>query len=74
MNSNEGVGPDQLRAKGLLARIEPERPKEVILVHESHFEGAIAIYMARPVRVLRVRLTRIANGRPSEATPSTPTG
>ncbi|MBO0713878.1 MAG: recombination protein RecR [Acidimicrobiales bacterium] len=65
INPNEGVGPDQLRVRELLARIEPEGTKEVILCTNPNFEGeATAIYLARLLRPLGIRVTRIASGLP----------
>jgi recombination protein RecR len=65
LNPIEGVGPQQLRVKELLARIEPEGTKEVILSTNPNLEGeATAMYLARQLRPLGVRVTRIASGLP----------
>jgi recombination protein RecR len=61
----EGVGPDQLRVKELLARLEPEGITEVILCTNPNIEGeATAMYLARLLKPLGLRVTRIASGLP----------
>jgi recombination protein RecR len=61
----EGIGPDQLKVRELLARIEPEGIKEVILCTNPNIEGeATAMYLARLLKPLGIRTTRIASGLP----------
>ncbi len=61
----DGIGPDQLRVKELLARIEPEGITEVILCTNPNIEGeATAMYLARLLKPLGIRTTRIASGLP----------
>jgi recombination protein RecR len=61
----EGVGPDQLRVKELLARLEPEAVAEVILCTNPNIEGeATAMYLSRLLKPLGLRVTRIASGLP----------
>ncbi len=61
----EGIGPDQLRVKELLARLEPEGITEVILCTNPNIEGeATAMYLARLLSPLGVKTTRIASGLP----------
>ena len=61
----EGIGPDQLKVKELLARIEPEGITEVILCTNPTIEGeATAMYLARLLKPLGVTVTRIASGLP----------
>jgi recombination protein RecR len=61
----EGIGPEQLRVKELLARLEPEGIQEVILCTNPTIEGeATAMYLARLLKPLGVRATRIASGLP----------
>ncbi|HEV2070297.1 MAG TPA: recombination mediator RecR [Acidimicrobiales bacterium] len=61
----EGIGPDQLKIRELLARLEPERISEVILCTNPNIEGeATAMYLARLLRPLGLRVTRIASGLP----------
>ena len=61
----EGVGPEQLRVRELLARIGTERVDEVILCTNPNIEGeATAMYLAGCSRTLDVKVTRIASGLP----------
>jgi recombination protein RecR len=61
----EGVGPDQLRVKELIARVEAGGVDEVILCTNPNLEGeATAIYLARVLAESGVRVTRIASGLP----------
>ena len=61
----DGVGPDQLRVKELLARIEPEAITEVILCTNPNIEGeATAMYLARLLTPLGLEVTKIASGLP----------
>ena len=61
----DGVGPDQLRIKELLARITDEDVTEVILATNPNTEGeATAMYLARLLKPLGIRVTRIASGLP----------
>ena len=65
INPIEGIGPDQLRVRELLARIEPESIVEAILCTNPNLEGeATAMYLARLLKPLGVRVTRIASGLP----------
>jgi recombination protein RecR len=60
----QGVGPDDLKIKGLLSRISGG-VTEVILATNPNVEGeATAIYLARLLKPLGVRVTRIAMGVP----------
>lgn len=57
----DGVGPDQLRVQPLLARLGGVR--EVILATDPDVEGdATALYVAKLLRPLGVRVTRLAHG------------
>jgi recombination protein RecR len=61
----EGIGPDQLRVKELLGRIEPEGVTEVILCTNPNIEGeATAMYLGRLLTPLGLTVTRIASGLP----------
>ena len=60
-----GVGPEDIRIKELLARLSTEDVKEVILATDPNLEGeATATYLARLIKPLGVRVTRIAHGVP----------
>ena len=65
VNPIEGVGADQLKVRELVARLVPEGVKEVILCTNPNLEGeATAMYLARLIRPLEVKVTRIASGLP----------
>jgi recombination protein RecR len=59
----EGVGPDDLRIRELLARLDGAQ--EVIIATNPDVEGeATALYLARLIKPLGVKVTRIAHGIP----------
>ena len=61
----EGIGPEALKVRELLARLEPEGVEEVILCTTPNIEGeATAMYLARLLKPLGLRVTRIASGLP----------
>jgi len=61
----EGVGPDDIRIRELIARIVPENISEVILATNPDVEGeTTAAYIARMLKPLDVKVTRIAHGMP----------
>jgi recombination protein RecR len=65
INPIEGIGPDQLKVKELLDRLDPEGITEVILCTNPNIEGeATAMYLARLLKPLGVKVTRIASGLP----------
>jgi recombination protein RecR len=61
----DGVGPEKLKVKELLDRLKSHRVEEVILATNPNAEGeATAIYLAKLLKPLGVRATRIARGLP----------
>lgn len=65
INPIDGIGPDQLRIKQLLERLNPEEITEVILCTNPNIEGeATAMYLARLLGPLGLTVTRIASGLP----------
>ncbi len=65
INPLENVGPDDLRIRELLDRVRSEQVEEVILATNPNMEGeATAMYIARLLRPLGVRVTRLAHGLP----------
>ena len=61
----QGIGPDELRVQGLLDRVRAGGVEEVILATSPTVEGeATAVYLARILKPLAVRVTRIAMGIP----------
>jgi recombination protein RecR len=60
-----GIGPEQLKIKGLLDRISNGEVKEVILATNPTVEGeATAVYLSRLLKPLGIKVTRIAMGIP----------
>lgn len=65
MNPLEGIGPEQLKIRELLGRIEPEGITEVIVCTNPNTEGEVtAMYLARLLSPLGLTVTRIASGLP----------
>jgi recombination protein RecR len=61
----DGIGPDRLRIRELLARLDPEGVEEVVLCTNPNIEGdATALYLASLLKELPVKVTRIASGLP----------
>ncbi len=61
----DGIGPEELRIKELLERISKEQPDEVILVLNPSVEGdATSLYLAKILKPLGIKITRIAFGLP----------
>jgi recombination protein RecR len=61
----DGIGPDDLRFRELLARLEGDSVREVIVATNPTTEGeATALYLAKVIRPLGIRVTRIARGLP----------
>ena len=65
LNPLEGVGPEDLRIKELLARVNADGVKEVIMATNPDVEGeATAMYIARLLKPFDVKVTRLAHGIP----------
>lgn len=65
MSPLEGIGPEQLKIRELLARIEPEGIAEIILCTNPNTEGEVtAMYLARQLQPLGLKVTRPASGLP----------
>lgn len=61
----KGIGPDQLKIKELLERINREEINEIIVATSTTVSGeATAMYLSRLLNPLGVKVTRIANGLP----------
>ena len=61
----EGVGPDQLKVRELLARLQESIAEEIILATNPNVEGdATALYLTRLLKPLGLKVTRIAQGVP----------
>lgn len=61
----DGIGPENLTIKELLKRLQSEEIEEVILAANSDVEGeTTALYLARLIKPLGIKVTRIAHGIP----------
>ena len=61
----EGIGPDQLRIRELIARLNDGEVTEIILATDPNIEGdATAAYLTRLLRDVGLRVTRLASGLP----------
>jgi recombination protein RecR len=60
-----GIGPDELKVRELLARVRTKAPREVILATNADVEGeATALYLSRLLKPLGLKVTRLASGLP----------
>jgi recombination protein RecR len=61
----EGIGPEELKIRELLHRLDPEAVQEVILATNPNLEGdATAMYLTRLIQPIGVTVTRLARGLP----------
>ena len=61
----DGVGPDMIRIKELIQRLSNQDVKEIIMATNPTVEGeATAMYIARLVKPMGIKVTRIAHGLP----------
>jgi recombination protein RecR len=61
----DGIGPDDLRVRELMTRLADEGVAELILATDPNLEGeATATYLARLVKPMGLRVTRLASGLP----------
>ncbi|MGN6634329.1 MAG: recombination mediator RecR [Oryzihumus sp.] len=61
----EGVGPDDLRIRELMTRLASGEVTEIIIATDPNLEGeATATYLARLLRPIGLRVTRLASGLP----------
>jgi recombination protein RecR len=68
LNPMDGKGPDDIRIKELVGRVESGSVSEVIMAIDPSLEGeATAMYVHRLLEPQRVRTTRLARGLPSGA-------
>ena len=65
INPIAGVGPDQLRIRELLGRLNDSQIEEVIIATDPNLEGeATATYLARMLKTIGITVTRLASGLP----------
>jgi recombination protein RecR len=61
----QGIGPDQLKVRELVARIKPEGISEIIVCTNNNTEGDVtAMYLSRALSPLGITVTRLASGLP----------
>jgi recombination protein RecR len=61
----EGIGPDQLKIKDLIARLHDGNVEEVIVATNPDVEGeATALYLTRLLKPMGIKVSRIAQGLP----------
>ncbi|HGL5936707.1 TPA: toprim domain-containing protein, partial [Clostridioides difficile] len=61
----DGIGPDMLKIKELIQRLGNQEVKEIIMATNPTIEGeATAMYIARLVKPMGIKVTRIAHGLP----------
>ncbi|MDI6858596.1 MAG: recombination mediator RecR [Dehalococcoidia bacterium] len=64
----DGIGPDDLKVRELLARLKDGRVREVIMATNPNLQGeATAMYLSRLIAPLGIRMTRLARGLPMGA-------
>ena len=65
ISPTDGIGPENLRMKELVARLEDSEVKEIIMATNSTVEGdATAMYISRLLKPIGIRVTRLAYGIP----------
>ena len=61
----DGIGPDDLRIAELMRRLSSENVTEVVLATNPNVEGeTTAAYLARLIKPLGIKVTRLASGLP----------
>ena len=61
----DGIGPEQLRVRELLSRLSDSNVKEIIIATDPNLEGeATATYLARTIKPLGIKISRLASGLP----------
>ena len=65
INPMEGIGPNDIRIREFLARLQENEVQELILATNPDVEGdATALYIAKLIRPLHIKVTRLAYGIP----------
>jgi recombination protein RecR len=61
----DGIGPEDLRIRELMGRLKSNKIEEIIIATNLNMEGeATALYLAKLIKPLGIRVTRIAHGLP----------
>ncbi|WP_207343397.1 recombination mediator RecR [Arthrobacter sp. E3] len=65
INPIAGIGPDQLRIRELLTRLNDSQIQEIIIATDPNLEGeATATYLSRMLKTIGIAVTRLASGLP----------
>jgi recombination protein RecR len=65
INPIAGIGPDQLHIRELLGRLHDDKIEEIIIATDPNLEGeATATYLARMLKTIGIKVTRLASGLP----------
>lgn len=65
LSALDGIGPDEIRIADLMRRLKQDKVREVILATNPNTEGeTTALYLAKIIKPLHVKITRIARGIP----------
>ena len=65
LQSIDGIGPEQLKVRELLLRLQDETIQEIIIATNTKIEGeATAMYLSNLLKPLGIKITRIAQGLP----------
>jgi len=65
LSALDGIGPEHLKIKGLLAKVRKDRPKEVIIATNPDTEGeTTALYLHKVLKAFNVKVTRLGYGMP----------
>lgn len=65
INPIAGIGPDQLRIRELLTRLNDSQIQEIIIATDPNLEGeATATYLSRMLKTIGITVTRLASGLP----------
>nr|MBW4095268.1 recombination protein RecR [Acidobacteriota bacterium] len=65
INPIAGIGPEQLRIRDLLTRLNDNAIEEIIIATDPNLEGeATATYLARMLKTIGIKVTRLASGLP----------
>ena len=66
LNPLDGIGPDHLTINDLVARVEKNKPEEIVLAMNPSVEGeATAMYITKQLQPFEIKITRIARGLPT---------
>ncbi len=65
LNPMDGVGPEQIKVKELIARLNDDEVNEIIIATNPTIEGdTTALYLSKLIKPLSIKVTRLAHGMP----------